>query len=86
MTMRIETALEGPTVTFRLIGRIQSEHLDHLTTHMRTCQRTIVLDLDEVTLVDVQVVRFLGAAERAGVGLRNCPPFIREWISRERDE
>jgi hypothetical protein len=86
MTMRIETAFEGPTVTFRLIGRIRSEHLDALTTHMRGCQGTIVLDLDEVTLVDLQVVRFLGAAERAGVGLRNCPPFVREWISREREE
>ncbi len=86
MTMRIETAFEGATVTLRVIGRIRSEHLDHLTTHMRACQGTIELDLDEVTLVDVQVVRFLGAAELAGVGLRNCPPFIREWISRERDE
>jgi hypothetical protein len=37
-----------------------------------------------VTLVDVSVVRFLKQAEDAGIVLRNCPPFVREWIARER--
>jgi hypothetical protein len=50
---------------------------------IRARRWTIVLDLDQVTLVDVEVVRFLKAAEREGVELRNCPPFIREWIARE---
>ena len=42
-----------------------------------------VLDLDEVTLVDVEVVRFLGMCEKEGTELLHCPPYIREWISRE---
>jgi len=42
-----------------------------------------VLDLDQVTLVDVEVVRFLGRCEKAGTELLHCPPYIREWISRE---
>jgi len=42
-----------------------------------------VLDLDEVTLVDVEVVRFLGRCEQAGTALLHCPPYIREWIARE---
>ncbi len=44
-----------------------------------------MLDLDEVNLVDVDAVRFLMDTERAGIELRNCPPFIRAWIDRERD-
>jgi hypothetical protein len=43
----------------------------------------IVLDLDEVTLVDVEVVRFLGRCEKAGTALLHCPLYIREWIARE---
>jgi hypothetical protein len=42
-----------------------------------------VLDLDQVTLVDVEVVRFLGTCEKEGTELLHCPPYIREWISRE---
>jgi hypothetical protein len=40
----------------------------------------VVLDLAEVTLVDREAVRFLAACDVRGIGLRNCPEFIREWI------
>jgi predicted metal-binding protein len=40
----------------------------------------ITLDLQEVRLVDREAVRFLAACEARGVKLRNCPPYIREWI------
>ena len=45
----------------------------------------IVLDLEEVDLVDVQIVRFLGACEAQGITLLNCSPYIRDWIGKERD-
>jgi len=41
--------------------------------------------LYEVTLVDVGVVRFLIACEAEGIELLNCAPYIREWMSRERN-
>jgi hypothetical protein len=43
----------------------------------------IVLDLDGVTLVDVDVVRFLIVCEAEGIEFLHCPPYIREWIFRE---
>ena len=43
-----------------------------------------VFDLEEVTLVDLDVVRFLGVAEAEGVELVNCSPYIRDWIFKER--
>jgi hypothetical protein len=44
-----------------------------------------VLQRDEVTLVDVDVVRFLNRCETEGVRLVNCLPYIRDWMSREQN-
>lgn len=85
MTLRIETASDGQTATIRLIGRIESESLGELQAQVRTHRPRLALDLDEVTLVDVGVVRFLIASEAEGIELLNCAPYIREWMSRERE-
>ena len=45
-----------------------------------------ILDLNEVTFVDVAVVRFLINCENEGIELVQCPPYVREWIVRERAE
>jgi anti-anti-sigma regulatory factor len=84
MTLKIETASDGQTATLRLIGRIESEYLDELRAQVRRHPLRVVLDLDEVTLVDVAVVRFLIACEAEGIELRHCAPYIREWMSTER--
>ena len=42
----------------------------------------VALDLEEVTLVDREAVKFLATLDARGVGLRNCPGFIREWMRR----
>jgi hypothetical protein len=49
------------------------------------CARKIV-DLSEVTLVDIAVVRFLITCEDEGIELVHCPPYVRAWILRERAE
>ncbi len=83
MTMRIETTSDGQTAILRLIGRIESQHLDELWAELRRHRRPLALDLDQVTLVDVAVVRFLVASEADGIELRNCAPYIRDWMSGE---
>jgi len=45
-----------------------------------------VLDLNDVTLVDVAVVRFLISCENEGIEVVQCSPYIREWMVRERAE
>ena len=45
----------------------------------------MVLQLDEVTLVDVDMVGFLNRRELEGGRLVNCSPYIREWMSREQN-
>jgi len=85
MTLKIERYSEGPSTTIRLIGRMQAEHLAELEKQVRESESKIVLDLEEVNLVDVEAVRFLGACEAQGVMLLNCSPYIRDWIGKERD-
>ncbi|MGA3242522.1 MAG: hypothetical protein ABSG03_40280 [Bryobacteraceae bacterium] len=40
----------------------------------------VVLDLGEVILAEREAVKFLATLDARGVGLRNCPGFIREWM------
>jgi hypothetical protein len=49
------------------------------------CGRKI-LELSEVTLVGIAVVRFLIRCEDEGIELVQCPPYVREWMPRERAE
>jgi hypothetical protein len=51
---------------------------------MRSGGAQVVLDLGEVTLVDVDAVRFLASCESDGVTLLHCPAYVQEWMNRER--
>jgi hypothetical protein len=84
MTLKIEKVSDGRKTVIRLSGRLRSEHLDELKTQIDGDQSRIALDLDSVTLVDVEVVRFLSACEERGIELIHCWPYIREWIIREK--
>jgi hypothetical protein len=46
----------------------------------------IVLDLKDLTLVDQDAVSFLDRCEADNITLKNCPAYIREWITRERKQ
>ena len=84
MVLRIEKVSDGPVMTLRLSGRLQSEHVDHLKAQIEGSTQRVILDLEEVKLVDGDVVRFLGLCEASGVELNQCSPYIRDWIDRER--
>jgi hypothetical protein len=83
MTLRITTGSDGQRTTLRLSGRIRSIDIENIRAAMKGKAERIVLDLEEVTLVDLEVVRFLGVSEADGVELVNCSPYIRDWISKE---
>jgi hypothetical protein len=84
MTLRIAKRCSGTRTVFKLSGRIQSGDIDGLRGQVDGYTGKIVLDLEEVTLVDVEVVRFLGMCEARGVDLMHCSPYIREWVFMER--
>jgi anti-anti-sigma regulatory factor len=85
MTLKIEKYADESSTTVRLIGRVQAEHLAELERQIKESGSKIALDLEEVNLVDVEVVRFLGSCEAQGVKLLNCCHYIRDWIGKERD-
>jgi anti-anti-sigma regulatory factor len=88
MTLRIDISDERDQVVFTLTGRIQAEHVSELQALVKSDfpNHTLVLDLKEVKLVDRDAVHFLTEIEAHGAKLRNCSAFVRQWISRERDE
>jgi hypothetical protein len=84
VTLKIETTKGQRWTSIRLIGRIRTEHLTELRAQLEDAGSTVVLDLGEVSLVNLEVVRFLGTSESQGVQLLNCPAYIRQWIDREK--
>jgi anti-anti-sigma regulatory factor len=80
MTIRIEKETQKLKTKIHLSGRLQSKHLDQLRTQLEGAQSRIVLDLNGVTLVDVETVRFLNACEQEGIEFLHCWPYIREWM------
>jgi hypothetical protein len=84
MILRIVQESEDDKIALRLIGRIESEHLDDLKARIANETRTIVLDLSEIKLVNQAAIRFLRLSEDSGIELRNCPAYVREWIRLDR--
>jgi hypothetical protein len=83
MTFKIERSSAGGGWVVRLIGFVRSEHLEEISRELRLCGPGAALDLEAVTVLGVEVVRFLSERERQGTRLLQCPAFVREWIRRE---
>lgn len=81
--LKIQRSTNGDIV-FTMSGRLRAENVSELSALLaaESVGRALVLDLRDVVLVDREIVRFLRACEGDGVELRNCPPYIREWIAR----
>lgn len=84
MVLKIDRSIDGKYVVLRLSGRMQSEHLEQLKAEMEEVEG-VVLDLEDVRLVDREAVRFLSECEANGAELKNCSPYIREWIAKEKN-
>ncbi len=84
--LRIRRSSNGE-VHFALSGRIDTENLAELESLIRAEERgrPIVIDLKDVTLAGEDGVSFLARCEAENITLVNCPPYIREWITRQND-
>ena len=83
--LKVERSANGQVV-FTLIGRMTQEDTAELERMFRSelNVRNLILDLKDLTLVDRDAVRFLERCETENIKLKNCPAYIREWITRER--
>ena len=83
--LKIQRSSNGHVV-IKVSGRMDAENVGELerlvSKEADGCR--IVLDLRDLTLVDQDAVSFLKRCEEDNITLKNCPAYIREWITRGR--
>jgi hypothetical protein len=84
MTLKIEAIPGKSSTTIRLIGRIETDHMIELRALLDAAGANAALDLSEVSIVNLDVVRFLAVCESRGIQLLDCPTYIRKWIDTEK--
>jgi ABC-type transporter Mla MlaB component len=85
--LKIQRSSNGQVV-FTLSGQIDEEQIAELEGLIKSEAkgRQIVLDLKDLTLVDRDAISFLMRCQADNIQLKNCPVYIREWITRERKQ
>jgi hypothetical protein len=86
--LKIERAVEGGAVHLVLSGRIDQSDLEELARAIDgggVVPAQVTIDLAEVRLLDREAVRFFARCEADGARLIRCPPYVREWITREHE-
>lgn len=83
--LKIRRSADGQVI-FALSGRIAPDNIAelHALISAEAKDRPIVLDLKDVTLVGREAINFLTRCEADNITLRNCPVYVREWITRHR--
>jgi anti-anti-sigma regulatory factor len=82
VTYRIQRSTKAEAILFAVSGEMASELVKHLQELLATeGHDRILLDLKEVTFADREAVEFLAHAEATGIGIVNCPDYVRRWIA-----
>ena len=84
MACRIDRLTAEEFVVLRISGRLTQDDIPVLRAAIDQERGALAIDLTEVGLVDRDTVNLLASSEGRGIELRNCPPYIREWVDRER--
>jgi anti-anti-sigma regulatory factor len=74
-------------VVLHISGRIDSadvEILRELIEKEERAKNILAIDLKEVTLISRDAIRLLSSVETRKTELRNCPAYIRNWVSRDK--
>src|SRR5258708_20243299 len=85
MSCRIDRVVSAESLVVLFVrGRITGEDVDMLRGVLEQESGGFAIDLKNVVLVDREAVKLLSLSEAHGAELMNCPPYIREWVTRER--
>ena len=83
MTCRVVRLVERDhLVVLHISGHLQQAHVSMNEELIARETDPVIVDLEKVTLVDREMVRFFAACDAMSIQLRNCPDFIREWMSK----
>jgi hypothetical protein len=82
--LKIERSCNG-SVVFSLSGQIEVEDVAELQRlfGLEAAGCELALDLQDVTLVVRDAVKFLSRCESENIRLDHCPAYIRKWIDAE---
>ena len=85
--LRITRKAAGEVI-FKVSGQLNAENVAEIGTLIEAEKKgnRIVLELTDLRSVDGEAVKFLEQREADSIKLKNCSPYIREWIRRERLE
>jgi hypothetical protein len=87
MSCRIDRVVSAENlVVLYISGWIKADTVEMLRGLLEQESAGFAVDLKNVLLADRAAVRLLAVSEANGAELRNCPPYIREWVTRERAE
>jgi anti-anti-sigma regulatory factor len=77
--------MKAGAIVFALSGEMDIEQTERLQEMLEMENHSrILLDLKDVTLVGREGVEFLGRIEASGIGIVNCPEYVRRWILSEK--
>jgi hypothetical protein len=83
--LKIQRTMDRPVV-FTLSGRLDAENVSALCQLIdaEPAGAVVVLDLTDLVLADRDAVRYLHDCETGHrIVLRNCPAYIRAWMTAE---
>ena len=85
MTLKIQRSQNEGRLVVAPSGRMKLEDVIEAENvfNLEAKGDRLVLDLNEVTQVDRDVVGLLANWELRGIELEHCPSFVRAWILRE---
>jgi hypothetical protein len=85
IVLRIDRTTEGEFVVLTLSGHVAIPELTGLH-RLFTAESpaTLIVDLADVVDVDRDGVAWLASLDAAGIQLRHCPAYVREWIATDR--
>ena len=74
-------------VVFAVSGQLEAASLCELSTLLaqESSKGAVTLELKDLVLVERDAVGFLRACVEKGIELRNCPQYIRIWMTSDGD-
>ena len=86
MSCRIDRVVSAESLVVLCKRPDYREHVDMLRGVLEQESGGFAIDLKNVVLVNREAVKLLALSEAHATELRNCPPYIREWVTREEAE
>jgi hypothetical protein len=86
--LKMQQSEQERHVRIYLSGRVSHgrlAYLDELIGIASDSRLKVLLDMEQVTVLDLPAVRYLAEGEGTKFKFTCCPPAIQEWIQREQE-